>query len=115
MDKSWRAAGMLLCLAAGSAVAQPASDTQALRRELEALRADYEARANFDLARSQRFILREQRTFVEAVEGAFCLPLLRWQCKLELGRQQGVSLCPSSSGIERKLRASGSVPTFGHY
>lgn len=40
------------------------------------LRADDEARANFELARSQRFILREQRTFVEAVEGAFCLPPL---------------------------------------
>ena len=44
MVKAWRAAGMFLCLAAGSALAQPASDTQALRRELDALRADYEAR-----------------------------------------------------------------------
>jgi len=40
------------------------------------LRLDDEAQANFGLARSQRFIVREQRTFVEAVEGAFCLPPL---------------------------------------
>ena len=33
------------------------------------LKLDDEARANFALAREQRFILREQRTFTEAVEG----------------------------------------------
>jgi hypothetical protein len=33
------------------------------------LRADPEARENFALAQSQRFILREERTFVEGVEG----------------------------------------------
>ncbi len=51
MDHALRRAGWILCLAAGSAVAQPASpnsnpnsDTQALRREVEAMRAEYEAR-----------------------------------------------------------------------
>ena len=33
------------------------------------LRSDPEARANFALAQEQRFILREWRTFTEAVEG----------------------------------------------
>jgi hypothetical protein len=33
------------------------------------LKADPEGRANFDMARSKRFILREERTFVEGVEG----------------------------------------------
>ena len=33
------------------------------------LKADDEARANFVLAREQRFILREARTFLEPVEG----------------------------------------------
>ena len=32
------------------------------------IRADPEGQANFELARAQRFILREQRTFLEAVE-----------------------------------------------
>lgn len=47
MDHVFRRAGWVLCLAAGSAMAQPASppsDTQALRRELDAMRAEYEAR-----------------------------------------------------------------------
>src|SRR5262245_49697569 len=47
MDHGFRRAAWLLCLAAGSAAAQPASpnpDTQALRREIEAMRAEYEAR-----------------------------------------------------------------------
>ncbi|NML42188.1 carbohydrate porin [Ramlibacter sp. G-1-2-2] len=44
MDSSWRSAGLVLCLAAGSAVAQPASDTQSLRREIDAMKADYEQR-----------------------------------------------------------------------
>jgi NIPSNAP len=38
------------------------------------LKADPEGRANFAAAQSARFILREERTFVEAVEGAFCRP-----------------------------------------
>jgi hypothetical protein len=33
------------------------------------LRADPEGRANFELAQGKRFIVREERTFVEAVEG----------------------------------------------
>ncbi|VXC52045.1 NIPSNAP family protein [Massilia sp. 9I] len=33
------------------------------------LKTDPEARANFALAQEQRFILREQRTFTEVVEG----------------------------------------------
>ena len=33
------------------------------------LRSDPEARANFAFAQAKRFILREERTFLEAVEG----------------------------------------------
>jgi hypothetical protein len=47
MDHVVRRAGWILCLAAGSAVAQSASaqtnpnaDTQALRREIDAMRAE---------------------------------------------------------------------------
>jgi hypothetical protein len=35
------------------------------------LRDDDEARANFAMAREKRFSLREQRTFVELVDGTF--------------------------------------------
>ncbi|NHZ43752.1 NIPSNAP family protein [Massilia aquatica] len=35
------------------------------------LRLDPESRANFALAQEKRFILREERTFTEVVEGAF--------------------------------------------
>ena len=35
------------------------------------LRADKEGQANFELARRQRFILREQRTFTELVDGTY--------------------------------------------
>jgi hypothetical protein len=35
------------------------------------LRQDEEARANFSFAQEQRFILREERTFTELVEGTF--------------------------------------------
>jgi hypothetical protein len=35
------------------------------------LTTDEEARANFAFAREQRFILREERTFTELVEGTF--------------------------------------------
>ena len=38
------------------------------------LRTDAEGRANFELAQAQRFILREERTFVEVVDGTFCMP-----------------------------------------
>ena len=36
------------------------------------LRGDPQAKENFANAQQQRFILREERTFVETVEGTFC-------------------------------------------
>lgn len=41
------------------------------------LKLDAEARANFAFAQEQRFILREERTFTELVEGTFQPELLR--------------------------------------
>lgn len=38
------------------------------------LRVDPEAKANFQFAQERRLILREERTFVEIVEGTFQLP-----------------------------------------
>ncbi|HEX3631253.1 MAG TPA: NIPSNAP family protein [Casimicrobiaceae bacterium] len=38
------------------------------------LKADPEGRANFALAQSRRLILREERSFVEAVGGTFRMP-----------------------------------------
>jgi hypothetical protein len=38
------------------------------------LRADPEARQNFAVAETHRLILREERNFVEVVEGTFGLP-----------------------------------------
>ena len=38
------------------------------------LKSDPEAMANFSMAQSKRFILREERNFVEVVEGTFGLP-----------------------------------------
>ena len=35
------------------------------------LKTDPESRANFELAREKRFILREQRTFLEVVDSTF--------------------------------------------
>ncbi len=40
------------------------------------LRADDEAQRNFGAAQAARFILREERTFVEAVPGTFGAPAL---------------------------------------
>jgi hypothetical protein len=40
------------------------------------LRADPEARANFAMAQSRRFILREERTFVEVVDGTLHVPAI---------------------------------------
>ncbi|NEX64746.1 NIPSNAP family protein [Noviherbaspirillum galbum] len=40
------------------------------------LKEDAEARANFDFARERRFILREERTFTELVEGTFQMEAL---------------------------------------
>jgi hypothetical protein len=44
MNNAWLKAGMVLCLAAGGAAAQSNPETQSLRREIDALRADYEKR-----------------------------------------------------------------------
>lgn len=38
------------------------------------LKSDKEARENFAMAQSRRLILREERTFLEVVEGTFGLP-----------------------------------------
>ena len=38
------------------------------------LKSDKEARENFALAQSKRLILREERNFVEIVEGTFGIP-----------------------------------------
>jgi hypothetical protein len=38
------------------------------------LRGDEEGRANFKFAQDKRFILREERTFVEVVDGTFGVP-----------------------------------------
>ena len=35
------------------------------------LKADREGRANFEMAQSHKFILKEERTFVEVVDGTF--------------------------------------------
>ncbi len=43
-------------------------------RYKQRLATDPDARANFELAKKERFILREERNFVEVVEGAFELP-----------------------------------------
>ena len=40
------------------------------------LRADAQGRENFAFAQSKRFILREQRTFTEVVQGTFNLPAI---------------------------------------
>jgi len=38
------------------------------------LKADPEGRRNFAMAQTKRFILREERNFIEAVEGTFGVP-----------------------------------------
>ena len=38
------------------------------------LRTDAQGRANFEMAQTKRFILREERSFTEVVDGTFCLP-----------------------------------------
>ncbi|MBS0432707.1 MAG: NIPSNAP family protein [Proteobacteria bacterium] len=40
----------------------------------ERLREDAEGRENFEFAQKQRFILKEERNFVEAVDGTFGIP-----------------------------------------
>ena len=46
------------------------------------LRADAEGQANFEFAQSRRLILREERSFVEIVNGAFEIPAMRAAQKL---------------------------------
>ena len=38
------------------------------------LKSDKEARENFEMAQTERLILREERNFVEVVEGTFGVP-----------------------------------------
>ena len=38
------------------------------------LKTDPEARENFAMAQTKRLVLREERNFVEVVDGTFCLP-----------------------------------------
>ena len=38
------------------------------------IKADAEGRGNFEMAQAKRFILREERNFVEVVEGTFEVP-----------------------------------------
>ncbi len=38
------------------------------------LKSDQEGRKNFEMAQAKRFILREERTFLEVVDGAFGIP-----------------------------------------
>ena len=38
------------------------------------LRSDPESRENFAMAQTKRFILREERTFAEVVDGTFSIP-----------------------------------------
>ena len=38
------------------------------------LKSDKEARENFEMAQTKRFILREERNFVEVVDGTFGIP-----------------------------------------
>ncbi|MBA3898523.1 MAG: NIPSNAP family protein [Sphingomonadaceae bacterium] len=41
------------------------------------LRTDPEARANFAFAQSKRLVLREERSFVEIVDGTFVIPVAK--------------------------------------
>jgi hypothetical protein len=43
----------------------------AYERYRATLRADDEGKANFEMAQSMRFILREERTWLEAIDGTF--------------------------------------------
>jgi hypothetical protein len=43
-------------------------------RRTARLRTDAEARENFAFAQAKRFVVREAWTFLEVVEGTFCLP-----------------------------------------
>ena len=41
------------------------------------LKSDPESRENFAMAQTKRFIVREERTFLEVVEGTFGVPAVR--------------------------------------
>jgi len=43
------------------------------------LKEDPESRANFALAQEKRFIVREERTFLEVVGGTFGVPSTAWE------------------------------------
>lgn len=43
-------------------------------RYKQRLATDTDARANFEMAKKERFVVREERNFVEVVDGAFELP-----------------------------------------
>ncbi|MBX3609616.1 MAG: NIPSNAP family protein [Hydrogenophaga sp.] len=49
-------------------------DLAAYERYRAALRRDPEGQANFERARTQRFILREERTWLASVPGTFAQP-----------------------------------------
>lgn len=49
-------------------------DLAAYERYRARLKADSEGAANFEFAHARRLILREERSFVQNVEGAFCIP-----------------------------------------
>jgi hypothetical protein len=42
------------------------------------LKSDAEGRANFTMAQTKRLILREERSFVEVVDGTFGVPSRSW-------------------------------------
>ena len=51
-------------------------DSLALYEDYRArLKSDAEGRANFEFAESRRFILREERNFVESVTGTLAIPV----------------------------------------
>ena len=47
------------------------------------IKSDAEGRENFEMARTGRFIKREERTFVEAVDGTLNLPALPSTTRLD--------------------------------
>jgi hypothetical protein len=72
-SRALRRAGVLACLAAGSAFAQPAPEIQNLRREIDAMRADYESRLQ---ALEQRLKAAEAAARQPAVAAAPAAPAL---------------------------------------
>ena len=63
------------------------------------LKADPEGRANFEMAQRQRFILREERSFTEAVAGTLARPALPTTTQAQPGS-------PSSSKCSRAATAA---------